>query len=153
ADKSAGLQRLLAALTEVMGAPVKAIPRADWTAKNLPGGEPVFLDEPFGPYLGIQNAPGYSFAVASAAPHAPQGGTHHLRRDVKDGAPIWKVYSVDIIDDLPSHPRWSDVLALVGQEHGAAAEQAARAYVFGYLSTRKDHHTPTIPDDMPKETP
>jgi hypothetical protein len=147
-DESQALQRVQAALGKIVGASVKAIPRSQWRASNYRSGEPVLLDEPFGPYLGVQDSPGFEFAVASAAPWAPEAGTHHMRSVEQSGRRIWKTYSVVIIEDLRSRDVWPEVLRMVGHEHAAASEEAADAYVFGYISLRPDHHSLDIPEDI-----
>ena len=141
-----------AALGRVVGARVKAIPRERWQEANHPTGEPVLLDEPFGPHLGINDAGGYQFAVASAAPHAPEAGVHYLRTVGDDSNRLWKVYSVVVIEDLRADAHWPDVVRIVGSEHAAALEELAQTHVFTFIRLRADHHNPEIPEDIRRAT-
>jgi hypothetical protein len=144
-DEAKILERVKAALENVLGQPVEAVARSDWDARLLPGGEPTRLAEPFEPYRGVQDIPDYRAAVASAAPYAPVGGIHIVRFDKKD-AP--NVINTDLyVEFQDTDPRWPEVLRVSGlQDEDVRATR--RAYVFTYAQNREDHHSTTIPEDI-----
>jgi hypothetical protein len=134
------LEQVRAALERVMGARVKMVTREEWERKLKRGGERTLLGEPFEPYRGALDAPGFVSVVASGQPWADEGGIHNVRRD--DAAPPsrrFKTYSDAVIEDLIADARWPDVLRIAGLTSSPTLEASVRAHVFAYSRRRGDH--------------
>jgi len=155
-EKSAAdrLERVRAGLEGLVGRAVKLLSRSEWDEKLRAGGEPTRLQEPPGPFLGVQGVPGFEYAVTNGAPHAPEGGIHLVRIDAND--PPEERVNTDshvVIEDLMSQARWPEVLLAAGLESSPDLEGLVRAHVFAYLCQREDHHGPSIPKDIADAIP
>jgi len=144
------LDRVRAALEQIVGSPVEVLSREVWESSLRAGGEPTRLPRPFEPYLGVQGAPGFEYTVASGAPHADEPGFHHVRRDEKDAATggLFNTDSHVVIVDLVADPRWAEILRFSGLEGTDELVALVRAYIFAYARRRDDHWSDTIPSDI-----
>lgn len=147
-----GLERVRAGLAAVVGKTVEVVPRSEWSLR--PGGKPTVLPGPLPPHLGFQGSPGYASAVASGGSHADVAGIHYLREDEHSPPESrTKTYSHVVIEDLVSHALWPNVLRAAGLATSEELEVTVRAHVFTYSEYRKDHHWPTVPEDIAQAKP
>jgi len=149
----ADLERVKAALERVSASPVQMIPLVEWNGRLREGGKPTLLDSPFRPYRGIEGNRGFGFAVASGAPFADTPGFHHVRHDMQDAPDVVNTDSYDVITDLTTDGRWSDVLRISGCVGSRELKALIRQHVFAVKTLRHDHHSAEVPEDIGSALP
>lgn len=146
------LERIRTAFERVVNAPVETIPRTDWQSSLRPGGEATLLPKPLGPYRGILVSPDFEYAVASATPS--ESGIHHVRSGKSD-PPEGRINidSYVVVEDLTTDSRWPVVLEFARIEPTRELLATIRDHVFAYLRQRRDHWSPTVPEDIARARP
>ena len=142
-------QRIQAALAHVQGHSVTILSIDDWSELVHNTGETTRLEVVPTPLSGIMSASSRVAAAGSGILN-PTPGIDVIRRDPGDAPRIYNVYHYTVIENLPQHTMYPEVLRVAGVADSAEmrASLIENVYIVGPEKIEGVHHVEELPDHI-----
>jgi hypothetical protein len=131
--------RILFSMQRTLNRSVAILDRAEWNRMVDNSGTPTFIDAAGIPIHAVARE-ATVVAIAGSGIVNPQPGIDVVRYDPQDRPFVYNIDHYRVVENLPSHPRYEDIVRTAGVRSTPEVRQFMSQHVFIVGPERPDNH-------------